>query len=68
VSTFCIDDVCCDTPCNRLLDRCNLPSQVGTCESTAAPAPAMTRTGLLAAAALLFGIAALALRPRLRRA
>jgi hypothetical protein len=46
--------------------RCNLPGQVGTCASAAAaaPAPALTRPGLLVAALLLTGVAAFALRYR----
>jgi hypothetical protein len=64
---FCADGVCCDTACDQPEQQCNLEAHAGTCSTTAAEAPAMTRTGLLAAAALLIGIAALALTRRLRR-
>jgi hypothetical protein len=46
--------------------QCNLPGQRGTCASTAAAAPTLTPWGLLAAALLLTGVAAFALRYRMR--
>jgi hypothetical protein len=46
--------------------RCNLAGQVGTCASDAAAAPTLTPWGLLAAALLLTGVAAFALRYRVR--
>jgi hypothetical protein len=48
------------------LMRCNLPGQVGTCASAAAAAPTLTPWGLLVAALLLSGVAAFALRYRMR--
>jgi uncharacterized repeat protein (TIGR01451 family) len=64
-TTFCADAVCCDTACDGPRQRCNVPGQVGTCTSAAA-APALTPWGLLVAALLLTGIAALALRRAVR--
>jgi hypothetical protein len=46
--------------------RCNLPGQVGTCASDAASAPTLTPWGLLIAGVLLTGVAAFALRYRIR--
>jgi hypothetical protein len=66
-STFCADGVCCDSACTDPLMRCNLPGQAGTCASTAAEAPTLTPWGLLAAALLLAGVAAFALRRRIQR-
>jgi MYXO-CTERM domain-containing protein len=48
------------------LMRCNLPGQVGTCASAAAAAPTLTPWGLIFAALLLTGVAAFALRYRMR--
>jgi hypothetical protein len=63
---FCTDGVCCDTACTDPLMRCNLPGQVGTCASDAAAAPMLTPWGLMFAAILLSGVAAFALRYRMR--
>jgi CHRD domain-containing protein len=65
-STFCVDGVCCDTPCTGPLTKCNLPGQAGTCASAAAEAPTLTPWGLIVAAILLTGVAAFALRQRVR--
>jgi hypothetical protein len=46
--------------------RCNLAGQVGTCASAAASAPTLTPWGLLGASLLLAGVAAFALRQRMR--
>jgi hypothetical protein len=63
----CVDAVCCNTACNTdPLMRCNPAGQVGTCASAAASAPALTPRGLLVAALLLSGVAAFALRYRMR--
>jgi hypothetical protein len=48
------------------LMRCNLAGQVGTCASAVASAPTLTPWGLLVAALLLTGVAAFALRYRMR--
>jgi hypothetical protein len=48
------------------LMRCNLAGQVGTCSSDAASAPTLTPWGLIVAALLLSGVAAFALRYRMR--
>jgi hypothetical protein len=65
-STFCVDGVCCDTACTAPGEQCNLAGQIGTCASTAAPAPALTPWGLLVAAVLLISVAGFALRHRMR--
>jgi hypothetical protein len=46
--------------------RCNLAGQVGTCASAAASAPTLTPWGLLVGSVLLAGVAAFALRWRMR--
>jgi hypothetical protein len=63
---FCVDGVCCDIACTGLQEQCNLAGQRGTCASTTAPAPTLTPWGLLVAALLLSGVAAFALRQRMR--
>jgi len=63
---FCANGVCCDTACTDPLMRCNLPGQLGTCASAAASAPTLTPSGLLIGALLLTGVAAFALRHRMR--
>jgi len=63
---FCASGVCCDTACTAPLEQCNLPGHGGTCAGTAAPSPALTPWGLVAAALVLAGIAAVALRRRTR--
>jgi hypothetical protein len=63
---FCANGVCCNTACTDPLMRSNLPGQVGTCASAAAPSPTLTPWGLLGAALLLTGVAAFALRYRIR--
>jgi hypothetical protein len=61
---FCVDGVCCNTACDQPSEACNLPGQVGTCASTAAAAPSLSRPGLLLAMLLLSGIALVALGRR----
>jgi hypothetical protein len=63
---FCANGVCCDTACSGPLEQCNLPGRGGTCASTAAPSPALTPWGLMAASLVLAGVAAVALRRRTR--
>jgi hypothetical protein len=63
---FCADGVCCNTACNPAFGRCDLPGQRGTC-SAVSPAPTLTPRALAAAAALLIGVAAFALRRRIVR-
>lgn len=49
----CIDDVCCDTPCQGSFEQCNLPGKLGQCQSTLQiPAPVLSRVGLMAAIGL----------------
>ena len=66
-SKFCVDGVCCDTPCDQPGEFCNLMGQEGTCAVPHAQAPAMSSGGLAAAVALLIAIGALALRGGRRR-
>lgn len=55
-STFCVDDVCCDTACNDPGQSCALANSVGTCATVAsAPAPALSPWSLIATAVLLLG-------------
>ena len=61
LSTFCVDDVCCDTDCSEPDQLCNLADSVGTCTDVAAPAPTTSRTVLLIGLGVLAAIAALAL-------
>ena len=61
LSTFCVDDVCCDTDCSEPDQLCNLAGSVGTCTDVAAPAPTTSRTALLIGLGVLAAIAALAL-------
>ena len=62
---FCASGVCCDTACAGPLEQCNLPGRGGTCASSAAPSPALTPWGLVAASLVLAGLAAVALRRRM---
>ncbi len=59
-STFCVDGVCCNTACNRPFDTCNAPPAPGTCVQIA-PAPPVSRRGLVAGLALLTMVGAAAL-------
>jgi MYXO-CTERM domain-containing protein len=63
---FCVNQVCCLTACNGPLQQCNLPGQRGTCASTSASAPTLSRPGLIGGLLLLAGVAALAFRRRRR--
>ena len=63
---FCVDNVCCNAPCTGPLQRCNLPDELGSCVSAAAPAPALTPWGLLATALLLVSAGVFTLRRRMR--
>ena len=64
---FCVDGVCCDSPCSDPLTKCNLPGKVGMCSRVpTAGAPALTPTALLLALVVLGGLAAIALRRRVR--
>ena len=62
---FCASGVCCDTACAGPLEQCDLPGRGGTCASSAAPSPALTPWGLVAASLVLAGLAAVALRRRM---
>lgn len=65
ISGNCVDDVCCDTPCTGPNARCDIPGREGTCVNLA-PAPVLSGTGLLAAAALLAGLGCFGLLRRKR--
>jgi len=62
---FCVDGVCCNAACNPSFGRCDLPGQRGTCAGIS-PAPALAPRAFAIAAALLLGVAAFALRRRIR--
>jgi len=57
-STFCVDGVCCNMPCNQPFDTCS--AVPGTCVQVA-PAPPVSRRGLFAGLALLTMVGAAAL-------
>ena len=63
---FCVTNVCCNAACTGPLQRCNLPDELGSCVSAAAPAPALTPWGLIATAFLLVSAGAFTLRRRMR--
>jgi hypothetical protein len=65
-SGFCVDLVCCDTACSGPMQSCNVPQHIGTCTSIANAAPATSTTGLVVGVLLLNGVAAFALRYRMR--
>jgi hypothetical protein len=60
---FCVDGVCCTTPCDGPNETCN---PEGLCINTA-PAPALSGTGLLIAALLLAGVGTIGLVRNRRR-
>lgn len=59
---FCVDEVCCDGPCDLPNQQCDLPGREGECVTlTPAPAPALSGGGLLAAALLLAAVGSIGL-------
>ena len=56
--------MCCDTACDQPGEQWNLPEQVGTCATAAAPAPAASNTALLLMLGVLIGAALVAMRMR----
>ena len=51
---FCVDGVCCDSPCDGPNESCNQQGNEGTCLAIPpAPAPVLSGTGLLIGALLL---------------
>lgn len=60
-STFCVDGVCCDTICDQPFHTCNQPGDPGVCQAITAPAPALSRMGMLAVIAVLALVGAMAL-------
>lgn len=59
-STFCVDDVCCNSACSGPFDTCDAPPEPGVCVQVA-PAPPVSRRGLFTGLALLTLIGAAAL-------
>lgn len=59
-STFCVDGVCCNSACDGAFDTCDAPPEPGVCVQVA-PAPPVSRRGLLTGLALLTLIGAAAL-------
>ena len=59
-STFCVDSVCCNSACDGAFDTCDAPPEPGVCVQVA-PAPPVSRRGLLTGLALLTLIGAAAL-------
>lgn len=49
----CADDVCCDTACDGVTERCDLPGREGSCTEATAEAPAVSASGMTAALAIL---------------
>lgn len=64
-TTFCVDGVCCDTSCTDPLHDCNVPGSVGHCIPHA-PAPVVSRHGIVVAVLLLALVGGLSLRRALR--
>jgi len=52
-SGFCSDDVCCDKACDGPAESCDQPGMRGRCLPLHAPAPPMSRRGLVSFIALL---------------
>jgi hypothetical protein len=66
LSGNCVDDFCCNTPCDSPGADCGLPGQEGFCIQPA-PAPTLSGMGLLIGALLLAAIGTLGLLRRPRR-
>ncbi len=47
LSSNCVDEVCCDTPCDGGGEACDVVGREGICTQTKALAPAASRTGLV---------------------
>jgi hypothetical protein len=66
-SENCVDDFCCNTPCDDPGESCDMPGSEGTCVGvTGAPATSPIGAAALAVGLLLLGVAALAGIPRRR--
>jgi hypothetical protein len=61
---FCVDAVCCTSACDGPLESCRVPPNIGVCTSQAAPAPAVSRLGLLIGLAVLLLVGAVAMLRR----
>jgi hypothetical protein len=67
-SENCVDQFCCNTPCDETGQSCAVPGSEGTCVGvTGAPAASSFGAAVVAMALLLLGCAALAGIPRRRR-
>ncbi len=64
LSGNCVDDVCCDTACDGVMEQCNLVGQEGICAEVRTPAPAASRTGLLIALMVLAAVGGFAILRR----
>jgi hypothetical protein len=65
---FCVDGVCCDSPCDLENEICDLPGREGTCvPAVVTEAPALSGWAMPAAIGALLLIAAHQLRRRKRR-
>ncbi|MEO8604896.1 MAG: hypothetical protein ABI629_20180 [bacterium] len=63
---FCAQGVCCDTACTGPTDSCRQPGERGTCLSLHAPAPPLSRKGLLSVIALLTAVGVMSFSRRRR--
>ena len=69
MSGNCVDDTCCAEPSCPPGQSCDNPGHAGVCsQDPTAPAPALSRGGVLAAAILLLALGGLAVRRRRRGA
>jgi len=67
MSANCVDDTCCAEPSCPPGQSCDNPGQAGVCsQDPTAPAPALSRGGVLAAALLLLTLGGFAVRRRRR--
>ena len=67
VSGNCVDHTCCAEPSCPPGQSCDNPGHAGECSQTlTAPAPALSRGGVVAAAVLLLGLGGVAMRRRWR--
>jgi len=57
ISGNCVDDVCCEEPSCPPGESCDNPTHVGTCSpNPTAPAPAISRQGMLLVLTILIAI------------
>lgn len=65
-SGHCVDDVCCATACDGPGESCDQPGRRGTCVTIPAPAPPLSRNGLLSIIGLLTAVGVLSFTRRRR--